>query len=76
MAKRAKYVPKNPGSYLTTRKCHACDAEGIIVRNSRYSCIEHMNLRATGSGRAQAWKTPTEVATTFSAYKGTVISTL
>jgi hypothetical protein len=76
MAKRAKYVPKNIGAYKLARKCHACDAEGVIVKNGRYSCIEHMNLRATGSGRAQAWKTPTEVATTFSAYKGTVISTL
>ena len=65
MAKRAKYVPKNPGSYLTTRKCHACDAEGIIVRNSRYSCIEHMNLRATGP----AWKTPTELGMQFIARK-------
>jgi len=72
MAKRAKYVPKNIGAYKLARKCHACDAEGIIVRNSRYSCIEHMNVRATGP----AWKTPQEMTATFGAYKGTVISTL
>ena len=72
MAKRAKYVPKNIGAYKLARKCHACDAEGIIVKNARYSCIEHMNLRATGP----AWKTPQQAASEFSAYKGTVISTL
>ena len=72
MAKRAKYVPKNIGAYKLARKCHACDVEGVIVKNGRYSCIEHMNLRATGP----AWKTPQQAASEFSTYKGTVISTL
>jgi len=67
MGKRAKYVPKNIGAYKLPRKCHEkeCDNEGTIVRNDRYTCIEHINMRVSGPLR----KTPTELGMQFMARK-------